>query len=130
MKDFGIVDTTSAPRAIGPYSQALECQPRRMVFLSGQIGIDPRTGALVGGGVREQARRALENLDAVLLAAGLQRWNVVKTTIYLTDMGDYATVNEVYAEYFGDHKPARAAVQVAGLPKGALVEVEAIAVET
>lgn len=128
MKDFETVQTREAPQAIGPYSQALECRPGRIVFLSGQIGIDPKTGMLAGDEVAEQARQALKNLDAVLLTAGLARWNVVKTTIYLLDMDHYPAVNDVYAEYFGDHRPARAAVQVAGLPKGALVEVEAIAV--
>lgn len=127
MPDFDIVNTRNAPEAIGPYSQAIECRPGRLLFLSGQIPLDPATGALVGGGVAEQTRRVLQNLDAVLLAAGLARWNVVKTTIYLVNLQDFALVNEVYAEYFGDHRPARATVQVAALPKGALVEIEAVA---
>lgn len=129
MPPFDFVTTRDAPEAIGPYSQAVECRPGRLLFLSGQIPMDPRTGALVGGDVAEQTRRVLANLDAVLLAAGLARWNVVKTTIYLADLSDYAVVNEVYAEFFGDHRPARATVQVAGLPKGALVEIEAIAAD-
>ncbi len=127
MPPFDFVTTRDAPEAIGPYSQAVECRAGRFLFLSGQIPMDPRTGALVGGDVAEQTRQVLANLDAVLLAAGLARWNVVKTTIYLADLRDYAVVNEVYAEFFGDHRPARATVQVAGLPKGALVEIEAIA---
>lgn len=127
MTPFDIVNTPDAPEAIGPYSQAVECRPGRLLFLSGQIPLDPRTGALVGGDTAEQARQVLANLDAVLLAAGLARWNVVKTTIYLVDLGDFAAVNEVYAEFFGDHRPARATVQVAGLPKGARVEIEAVA---
>lgn len=127
MPRFDSVTTRDAPEAIGPYSQAVECRPERLLFLSGQIPLDPRTGALAGGGAAEQTRLVLRNLDAVLLAAGLARWNVVKTTIYLADLRDYAEVNEVYAEFFGDHRPARATVQVAGLPKGALVEIEAIA---
>lgn len=127
MPPFDFVTTRDAPEAIGPYSQAVECRPDRLLFLSGQIPLDPRTGALVGGDVAEQTRRVLHNLEAVLLAAGLARWNVVKTTIYLADLRDFAVVNEVYAEFFGDHRPARATVQVAGLPKGALVEIEAVA---
>lgn len=127
MPPFDFVTTRDAPEAIGPYSQAVECRPNRLLFLSGQIPLDPRTGALVGGDVAEQTRRVLHNLEAVLLAAGLARWNVVKTTIYLADLRDFAVVNEVYAEFFGDHRPARATVQVAGLPKGALVEIEAVA---
>ncbi len=127
MPPFDFVTTRDAPEAIGPYSQAVECRPGRLLFLSGQIPIAPRTGTLVGGGVAEQTRQVLANLDAVLLAAGLARWNVIKTTIYLADLRDFAVVNEVYAEFFGDHRPARATVQVAGLPKGALVEIEAIA---
>lgn len=129
MAKFDIVNTRSAPEAIGPYSQAIECRPGRLLFLSGQIPMDPATGALVGGGVAEQTRRVLDNLDAVLLQAGLARWNVVKTTIYLVNLNDFAEVNEVYAGYFGDHRPARATVQVAALPKGALVEIEAVAAE-
>jgi len=130
MKPFGTVDTPGAPKAIGPYSQAIECSPSRLLFVSGQIPLDPETGALVGGGIVEQTRRVLANLDAILLAAGLARWNVVKTTIYLADLADYAQVNDVYAEYFGEHRPARAAVQVAALPKGARVEIEAVAADS
>ncbi len=127
MPDLEVISTREAPEAIGPYSQAIECRPARLLFLSGQIPIDPRSGAMVGADAAEQARQVLKNLDAVLLAAGLARWNVVKTTIYLADLSDYAAVNEVYAEYFGNHRPARATVQVAALPKGALVEIDAIA---
>lgn len=123
------IESPDAPKAIGPYSQAIECRPTRILFLSGQIPIDPRTGMMVGGTVQDEARQVLANLDAVLNAARLDRWNVVRTTIYLTDIADFAAVNEVYGEFFGDHRPARATVQVAALPKGARVEIDAIAVE-
>lgn len=122
------IDAQGAPRAIGPYAHAVECRSDRLLFLSGQIPIDPATGNLVEGGIREQTRRVLENLDAVLTASGTARWAVVRTTIYLVDLSEFAAVNEVYAEYFGDHRPARATVQVAALPRGARVEIDAIAV--
>lgn len=128
MDRLGMVEATEAPKAIGPYSHAVECRPSRMLFLSGQIPIDPATGAMVEGGVREQARRVLANLDAVLVAGGMARWNVARTTIFLTDLADFTAVNEVYGEFFGDHKPARATVQVAALPRSAMVEIDAIAV--
>ena len=98
-----------------------------LVFVSGQIGNDPKNGALVAGGTREQTRRALENLKAVLDASGASIRSVVKTTVYLKNMGDFQEMNEVYAEYFGEDPPARATVEVSALPKGALVEIEAIA---
>jgi 2-iminobutanoate/2-iminopropanoate deaminase len=123
------IESLDAPKAIGPYSQAIECHPSRFLYLSGQIPIDPRTGAMVGGTVEDETRQVLANLDAVLNAARLDRWNVVRTTIFLADMGDFAAVNAVYGEFFGEHKPARATVQVAALPKGARVEIDAIAVE-
>jgi 2-iminobutanoate/2-iminopropanoate deaminase len=99
-----------------------------MVFCSGQVGIDPETGSLVEGGVQAQTRRALENLRAVLQAAGLDLVDVAKTTVFLADMNDFAEFNEVYGEVFAGHKPARATVQVAGLPLEALVEIECIAI--
>lgn len=120
------IRTDRAPAAIGPYEQAVVL-PGGLVFCSGQIGLDPDTGAMVEGGVEAQAERALLNLAAVLEAAGGTLASVVKATLYLTDMGDFAAVNEVYARAFGDHRPARVAVAVAGLPKGGLVEVEAVA---
>lgn len=119
------VSTEHAPRAIGPYSQAVRCGP--WLFLSGQIGLDPRTGELVGPEVAAQARQALCNLQAVLQAAGMEMADVVRTTVYLTRMEDFATVNEVYGSFFTPPYPARATVGVASLPRGALVEIEACA---
>ena len=120
-----IVSTDKAPGAIGPYSQAVRVG--NMLFASGQIPLDPATGAFVPGGVEEQAEQALKNLAAVLAAAGCALTDVVKTTVFLTDMNDFAKVNAVYAKFFTQECPARSAVQVGALPKGALVEVEAIA---
>jgi len=118
------VTSSGAPAAIGPYSQAIASDGT--VFCSGQIGLDPTTGELVEG-VEAQAERALRNLEAVLDAAGVTLTDVVKTTVFLADMGDFATVNAVYARFMPDPPPARSTVAVAGLPKGALVEIEAIA---
>ena len=122
------ISTPEAPKAIGPYSQAVEAKGARMLFLSGQIPLDPRTGELVQGGIEEQARRVLENLRAVLAAGGAGLEDVVKTTIFLADLADFAKVNEVYAKYFGASPPARSTVQVAALPRGARIEIDAIAV--
>jgi 2-iminobutanoate/2-iminopropanoate deaminase len=119
------VSTAGAPAAIGPYSQGIEVDG--FVFCSGQIGLDPATGELVGGGVEAQAERALRNLDAVLDAAGLTMADVVKTTLFLADIGDFAAVNAVYARHMPDPPPARSTFAVGALPKGGLVEVEAIA---
>ena len=119
------VHSDGAPKAIGPYSQALAVPGT--VYLSGQIGLDPASGQLVEGGVQAEARRVMENLKAVLAAAGLAMSDVVKTTIFLADLGDFATVNEIYGSYFGDPKPARSTVQVAALPRGARVEIDAVA---
>jgi 2-iminobutanoate/2-iminopropanoate deaminase len=123
--DMRTVTTERAPQAIGPYSQALVAGG--VVYCSGQIGLDPGTGQLAGDGAAAEARRALLNLDGVLTAAGSDRGRVVKVTLYLTDLGDFEVVNGVYAEYFGPHRPARATVQVSRLPKGAKVELDAIA---
>ena len=120
------VRSDAAPAPIGPYSQAV--RSGREVFCSGQVALDPETGELAGGGVAAQTRQALENLCAVLAAAGLSFADVVKTTILLIDMNDFTAVNEVYAEYVGETKPARSTVAVAGLPNGARVEIDAIAV--
>ncbi|MBV9271318.1 MAG: RidA family protein [Candidatus Eremiobacteraeota bacterium] len=118
--------TGDAPAPIGPYSQAV--RSGELVFCSGQVALDPKTGELVApGDVAAQTERALQNISAVLTAAGLSPENVVKTTVFLVDMSDFATVNEVYARYLGEAKPARSTVAVAGLPKGARVEIEAIA---
>jgi 2-iminobutanoate/2-iminopropanoate deaminase len=123
---FSAIATTAAPAAIGPYSQAVLAKP--FLFVSGQLSIDPATGEFVSGGVAEQAEQAIVNLAAVLAAAGLTLADVVKTTVFLTDMADFAAVNEVYARHFtGPVLPARCAVAVAALPKGARLEIEAIA---
>ena len=119
------VATTSAPAALGPYSQAIAVDS--MVFASGQIGLEPATGQLVDGDVQAQTHQALRNLTAVLEAAGSSLASVVKTTVFLTTMGDFAAMNDIYATYFGDEPPARSTVAVAELPKGARVEIEAIA---
>ncbi len=121
-----VIATEHAPRAIGPYSQAIEAGD--LVFCSGQIGIDPQSGQLAGPSAGEQAARCIENLKAVLEAAGLGLGDVVKTTVFLTDMADFSAVNEAYAARFTGDPPARSAVAVASLPKGAKVEIEAIAV--
>jgi 2-iminobutanoate/2-iminopropanoate deaminase len=121
-----IVATDGAPAAIGPYVQARV--EGRTVYCSGQIALDPATGQLVAGGVTEQTRRVLENLTAVLQAAGGGLGSVVKTTVFLADMADFAAMNEVYAAFFAEPHPARSTVAAAGLPRGARVEIEAIAV--
>lgn len=126
-----IVRTSQAPGAIGPYSQAVVVpigEGRKMVFCSGQIALDPASGALIEGDVAAQARQALANLGAVLGAAGASYADVVKTTVFLADMADFAAVNAVYAERFRHEPPARSTVAAAGLPRGARVEVEAIAI--
>lgn len=120
-----VVHTTGAPAAIGPYSQAIRSGD--LVFSAGQIGLDPATGELVPGGVAAEARRALANLAAVLEAAGAGLAAVVKTTVFLVDMADFAAVNAVYAEHFATEPPARSTVAVAALPRGARVEIEAVA---
>jgi 2-iminobutanoate/2-iminopropanoate deaminase len=119
------VSTSGAPSAIGPYSQAIAVDG--FVFCSGQIGLDPQSGELVSGGVEAQAERALRNLEAVLDAAGLAMVDVVKTTLFLADIGDFGAVNAVYGRHMPEPPPARSTFAVGGLPKGALVEVEAIA---
>lgn len=124
------IATKEAPAAIGPYSQAI--RSGNMLFASGQIGLDPTTGQLVSGGVTEQTKRVFENIKAVLAEAGLDMVHVVKTTVYLKSMSDFAAMNEVYARYLapeGVVPPARSTVAVAGLPKDALVEIEVIAKE-
>ena len=120
------IETTKAPAAIGPYSQAV-CAGG-LVFLSGQIPLDPATGEIVAGGIEAQAHQVMRNLRAVLQAAGLDYNALVRTTIYLIDLGDFAVVNRIYGECFGAVPPARATVQVAALPKGALIEIDGVAV--
>lgn len=118
------IQTDNAPKAVGPYSQAIETD--QFVFCSGQIGIDPKTGLLIDG-IENQTKQAMTNITNVLTAAGTDLDRIVKTTIFLADIHDYKAVNEVYSSYFTEHKPARSTVQVAALPLGALVEIEVIA---
>ena len=120
------IQTDKAPAAIGPYSQAID-SGAGIVFVSGQLPIVPATGAFPEGGIKEQTRQSLANAKAILEAAGLGLGNVVKTTVFLADMGDFAAMNEVYAEFFTAPFPARSAVAVKTLPKGAMVEIECIA---
>lgn len=121
-----VISTPRAPAAIGPYSQAI--QSGNHVFLSGQLGVDPATGKLVPGGVEEQAVQIFKNINAVLLAAGASFSNVVKTTVFLTSMDDFAALNKVYAQNFPENPPARSCVAVAQLPLGALAEIECIVI--
>ena len=120
-----VISTKKAPAAIGSYSQAI--QVGNLVYTSGQIPIDPATGAFVEGSIKEQTRQSLTNVKAILEEAGLSMSNVVKTTVFMADMGDFADMNAVYAEFFTEPYPARSAVAVKTLPKGALVEIEVIA---
>ena len=119
-----IIATKNAPAAIGPYSQAVSVGD--MVFLSGQLALNPATGELAEGGIQGQTEQALKNIEAILAEAGLSMDNVVKTTVFLADIKDFAAMNEVYAKHFTASYPARSAVQVAALPKGGLVEIECI----
>ena len=119
------LNTEKAPAAIGPYSQAIEANG--IVFLSGQLPIDPATGSFPEGGIKEQTRQSLLNVKAILEAAGLTMGNVVKTTVFMADMNDFADMNAIYAEFFAKPYPARSAVAVKTLPKGALVEIEVVA---
>lgn len=119
------ISTQNAPAAIGPYSQAIEVNG--FVYASGQLPIDPATGAFPEGGVKEQTRQSILNVKAILEEAGLALSNVVKTTVYLADMGDFAAMNEVYSQFFAQPFPARSAIAIKALPKGALVEVEVVA---
>ncbi len=127
MDNKEVISTTEAPQAIGPYSQAVRAGS--LVFVSGQIPVDPLTGEVVRGDICAQTRRVLENLKGVLEAAGSSLDKVVKTTVFLANMGDYGAVNEVYAEFFSGSRPARATVEVARLPPDVGVEIEAIAIK-
>ena len=120
-----VIFSEQAPAAIGPYSQAIEVN--NLLFLSGQLPADPKTGNLVEGGIKEQTKQAFENIKSVLSAAGLTTDNIVKTTVFLADMSLFAEMNDVYATYFNGDFPARSAFAVKSLPKGALVEIECIA---
>ena len=120
------IHSDAAPKAIGPYSQAVKAG--NVIYTSGQVSLDPQTGDLVKGDFATQARRVFDNLAAVLRAGGAEFRNVVKATVFLTDLGNFQALNAIYAEYMGDHKPARTTVQVAGLPKGAELEIDLVAV--
>ncbi|GAP15209.1 endoribonuclease L-PSP [Longilinea arvoryzae] len=124
-EDRTVIAAENAPKAIGPYSMAIKAGP--FVFTSGQLGLDPVTGALVEGGVEAETRQALTNLSHILQAAGTGLAYVVKTTVFLRDINDFARMNSVYAEFFTENPPARSAIQVAALPKGGAVEIEAVA---
>jgi 2-iminobutanoate/2-iminopropanoate deaminase len=128
MKTIQTVATEHAPKAIGPYSQAIVADGT--VYTAGQVALDPQSGALLGQTVSEQTEQVLKNLAAVLAASGSSLGQVVKTTVFLADMADFAAMNEVYARHFGGHRPARSTVQAAGLPKGARVEIDAIAIQS
>ena len=121
---LNIVHTGKAPAAVGPYSQAI--RTGNLLLTSGQLGLDPETGALPEG-IAAQAEQSLANIDAILAEAGFSKTDVVKTTVFIRNMGDFGIVNEIYARYFGDHKPARSCMEVSALPKGGLVEIEVIA---
>jgi 2-iminobutanoate/2-iminopropanoate deaminase len=121
------INTAAAPAAIGPYSQAIEANG--IVFVSGQLPINPATGAFAEGGIKELTRQSLTNMQAILAEAGLTMAHVVKTTVFLADLADFAAVNEVYAEFFGDNKPARSCVAVHQIPLNARVEIEVTVVK-
>jgi 2-iminobutanoate/2-iminopropanoate deaminase len=123
-----VVTSEKAPKAIGPYSVAI--QTGQFVFTSGQIGLDPQTGNLVEGGIEDETRQVLNNLKNVLEAAGSSLQNVVKTTVYLRDMADFAKMNVIYGEYFNENPPARTTIAVAGLPKNGSIEIDAFAILT
>lgn len=126
MTPLEVIHTDKAPRAIGPYSQAIRVGS--FIHTAGQVALDPATGQLVEGGIEAQTRQALQNLSHVLEAAGSSLRHVVKTTVFMKDIGEFAQMNTIYGEMFGEHKPARSTVQVAALPRGAAVEIECVAV--
>ncbi len=121
-----IISTDTAPKAVGPYSQAIEAG--NFLFVSGQLPLHPQSGEIVGNDITTQTRQSIENIKAILAVAGASLSDVVKTTVFLQNMGDFARMNEVYQQYFGDSAPARSTVEVAKLPKNALVEIESVAV--
>lgn len=122
-----VIKTENAPAAIGPYSAGISAE--NFIFTAGQIGLDPQTGLMIEGGIEAETKRALTNLKGILEAAGSNLGKVVKTTVFLKDMADFAKMNAIYAEFFTENPPARSAVQVAALPKNAAVEIEAIAIK-
>ncbi len=122
------IKTPNAPATIGPYSQGIKTSAGTMIFTAGQIALDPAAGRLIEGDIAVQTRRALDNVKAILTTAGASLENVVKTTVFMADLGEFAAMNEVYAEYFPANPPARSTVEVKALPRGAKVEIEAIAV--
>lgn len=128
MTTLEVIHTDNAPKAIGPYSQAIRVGS--FIHTAGQVALDPATGQLVEGGIEAQTRQALQNLAHVLEAAGSSLRHVVKTTVFMKDLGEFAQMNTVYGEMFGEHRPARSTVQVAALPRGAAVEIECMAVMT
>jgi len=123
-----VIQTEKAPKAIGPYSQGIKVEELGLIFTAGQIPLDPKTGEMVSGGIEKETKQVLENLKAVLEEAGSNLTKVIKTTVYLKDMKDFSLMNEIYAQYFKDNPPARTTIQVAELPKGAKLEIEAVAV--
>lgn len=122
-----VISTDKAPAAIGPYSQGIKVNG--FIYLSGQIPLIPESGEMVSGGIEEQTKRVMDNIQAVLESQGLTMENVIKTTIFMIDLGQFGTVNDIYASYFTSSPPARSTIQVAALPKGALIEIETVAVE-
>jgi len=123
-----VIKTDRAPEAIGPYSQAIVVKNGGLIFTAGQLGLDPETGQFVEGGIQEQTRQALENIKGIVEAAGSNMNKIIKTTVFLKDIDDFAEMNAVYATFFANDPPARSAIQAAKLPKDALVEIEAIAI--
>lgn len=121
-----VISTDTAPKAVGPYSQAIEAG--NFLFVSGQLPLHPQSGEIVGNDITAQTRQSIENIKAILAAAGVSLADVVKTTVFLQSMGDFARMNEVYRQYFGDGSPARSTIEVAKLPRNALIEIESIAV--
>lgn len=123
-----VIKTSSAPAAIGPYSQGIRVSAGKMLFTAGQVPLDPATGQMVTGDIKAQTRRVLENVKAILHAAGASLENVVKTTVFMTDLNEFAAMNEVYAEFFSTNPPARSTVEVRALPRGSKVEIETMAI--